>query len=242
MKLYRNVFAEQKNRGKVWAAIATALVISGVFASCNKSMFDVSEEFYYRPEGVYLGVADSLSVAPGYHRAEFTWQVKADPRITQTVIYWNNRQDSVLLDVNRPVTERISVSYVMDNLDEGDYIFEFMTKDATGLRSLPRQISVSVLGDSYIGNLRNRTIASIAKQSNGDMRVNWNDIASRAIVYTTVKYQLGGVAQAVRVANADTQTTLQGLQSGTSIQVATAYLPAGSIDTLTAIAQSYTLP
>ncbi|MGJ7029660.1 DUF4998 domain-containing protein [Niabella hirudinis] len=242
MKLYRNLFSKERSSGKLWGSLMAMLIIACVGTSCHKSMYDVSDPFYDRPEGVYLGVVDSLKVAPGYNKAKFTWEVKADPRITQTLIYWNKREDSAIINITRPQNERMAMEYTLENLSEGDYIFEFLTKDATGLRSLPRQVSVSVYGDTYVGNLRNRTIASIAKQTSGNMLVNWNAVASAAIVYTTIKYQLDGAEQTVRVENATTQTTLQGLQSGTSIQVATAFLPAGSIDTLTAVAQSYVLP
>lgn len=242
MKLYRNLFSKKRQPAKAWRCITTTVIIACVCISCHKSMFDVSDPFYDRPEGIYLGVVDSIKAAPGYNRAKFTWEVKADPRITQTILYWNKRQDSTILNVTRAKNERISMECTLENLKEGDYIFEFMTKDATGLRSLPRQISTTVYGDSYINNLRNRTVASITKQASGNMLVNWNAVASAAIVYTTIKYQLDGAAQAIRVENTTTQSTLQGLSSGTSIQVATAYLPAGSIDTLTAAAQSYVLP
>lgn len=242
MNLYKKLFYRK------WAQYGTlnvclmVLIIGCAFTSCHKSMYDVSKEFYYRPEGIYLGVADSIKAAPGYNRARFTWEVKADPRITQTVIYWNKRQDSVTVDVARPQNERIAMNYLVNNLAEGDYIFELLTKDGTGLRSLPKQVSVSVYGDSYIGNLTNRRIASIVKQQNGDMLVTWNAVSSTAIVYTTLKYNSGGNAQSIRVENAVTQTTLQGLQSGATIQVATSYFPAGGIDTLTALNQSYVLP
>lgn len=242
MKLYSNSFSGQRKQGKSLAHLIMVLIIACAGASCHKSMYDVSEAFYYRPEGIYLGVADSIAAAPGYNRAKFTWQVKADPRITQTVIYWNKRQDSVTVEITRSKNERISVAYLLGNLKEGDYIFELLTKDGTGLHSLPKQISVSVYGDTYIGNLSNRRIASITKQQNGDMLISWSPVASAAIVYTTLKYGTGETAQSVRVKNADTQTILQGLQSGTAIQIATAYFPAGSLDTLTASAQSYLLP
>ncbi|MCF3108181.1 DUF4998 domain-containing protein [Niabella sp. CC-SYL272] len=242
MNLYKSLSPGKWKRPGMLNGWIMALMLGCILSSCHKSMYDVSEEFYYRPEGIYLGVADSVKAVPGYNRVKLTWQVKADPRITQTLIYWNQRKDSVVVNITRTQNERIPAEFILGNLKEGDYIFELLTQNGTGLRSLPKQVSASVYGDIYIGNLRNRVIASIAKQPNGNMLIVWNPIASASILYTTVTYDSGGALQAVRVENADTQTLLQGLQSGGNIQVTTSFLPAGALDTLTASAQTYKLP
>jgi len=210
------------------------LVVS-MLTSCDKGMYDVSGEFYHRGEDLYLGVVDSVKVAPGYNKARLSWEIKADPRITKTVIYWNKRQDSTVVDVVRKSNGRTPMEIELKNLDEKDYIFELIAKNDKGLFSLPKQSAISIFGDVYIKNLRNRTIASITRQQNGDLTIVWNPIASSSILYTTLKYEGVGGSQEVKVANRDTQTILKGLKVGSKIKVSTAFLPAGALDTLNAL-------
>lgn len=57
--------------------------------SCE-NINDVHEEYLKRGEEIYTGVVDSLEAYPGNERIKFTWMINADPRITKTVIYWND--------------------------------------------------------------------------------------------------------------------------------------------------------
>ncbi|WP_316816697.1 DUF4998 domain-containing protein [Pedobacter nyackensis] len=215
-------------------SFVTFLVVS-MLTSCDKGMYDVSGEFYHRGEELYLGVVDSVKVVPGYNKAKLSWEIKADPRITKTVIYWNKRKDSTVVNVVRESNGRTPMEIELKNLEEKDYIFELIAKNDNGLFSLPKQTAVSVFGDVYIKNLRNRTIASITRQQNGDLTIVWNPIASSSISYTTLKYEGIEGAQEVKVVNTDTQTILKGLKAGSQIKVSTAFLPAGALDILNAL-------
>ena len=217
-------------------SFVTFLVVS-VLTSCDKGMYDVSGEFYHRGEDLYLGVVDSLKVKPGYNRAKLSWEIKADPRITKTVIYWNKRQDSTVVDVARNNNGRIPMEIELKNLNEKDYIFEFIAKNDKGLFSIPKQISISIFGDVFVKSLKNRATASITKQQNGDVSIVWNPIASSSIIYTTLKYEGIGGSQEVRVENASNQTILKGVKPGSSIKVSTSFLPSGTLDVMNAIDQ-----
>ncbi|SMC57543.1 DUF4998 domain-containing protein [Pedobacter nyackensis] len=217
-------------------SFVTFLVVS-VLTSCDKGMYDVSGEFYHRGEDLYLGVVDSIKVKPGYNRAKLSWEIKADPRITKTVIYWNKRQDSTVVDVVRNNNGRVPMEIELKNLNEKDYIFEFIAKNDKGLFSIPKQISISVFGDVFIKGLKNRAVASITKQQNGDLSIVWNPIASSSILYTTLKYEGIGGSQEVRVENISNQTILKGVKPGSNIKVSTSFFLPGTLDVMNVLDQ-----
>jgi hypothetical protein len=209
--------------------------------SCD-NINSLHQEYYDRGEDIYTGVIDSLKTYAGYERVRFEWEVNADPRITKVVIYWNQRADSVVVDVNRTQSGSIPMSYYLENINEGSYIFEFITRDNEGHHSLTKETTVTVYGDAYTQTLRNRGVSSIEKQLNGNMLITWEAISSREIQYATIEYTLNGEVKTIRVENSETETLLTELQTGDVITVYTAYLPENALDALNSPRRTYTMP
>ncbi|MDR1130583.1 MAG: DUF4998 domain-containing protein, partial [Prevotellaceae bacterium] len=127
------------------------------------------------------------------------------------------------------------------NLPESGYVFEFVTKDDDGHRSLPVSRSVTVYGDKYISFLQNRDAASVSVA-----KITWTAVSSSEIQYTTVQYTDytdpdNPVTRTLRVENGDTETELPGAKSGETLSVTTSFLPANGIDTVDALPKIYTL-
>lgn len=225
---------------KRFVIICAAIVQLGVVA-CD-DMNSIHEEYYQRGEGIYTGVVDSLQAFSGFEKIRFDWEVSADPRITKTVIYWNQRSDSVVVDVNRSQSGRLQQSYELDALPEGTYTFEFITRDNSGHHSMPTELVAQVYGESYVQSLRNRGVASIAKQPDETMIVSWEPIASATVQYVTLKYMENGVERSIRVNNDEVTTVVSGLKTGDQLAVITTHLPENALETLDAIAREYTMP
>lgn len=134
------------------------------------------------------------------------------------------------------------MTYQLDDLREGNYIFEFITRDNDGHFSLPKEVIVLVYGEFYRESLRNRKISSIDHRDDGTMLVHWEPISSIAIKYVTITYESNGVEQSVRVENSDNETVLTGLDSGDVIRVSTTYFPENSLDEMQAPFSEYTMP
>lgn len=234
------VFKQKKNIRKGIIALFS-LFLLGVFLACD-DINSIHQKYYDWGEDIYTGVVDSLKASAGYEKVRFDWEIGSDPRITKTVIFWNQRADSVIINVNRSQSGRIPMTYDLTNLKEGNYIFEFVTRDSEGHFSLPREIVVLVYGESYKQTLRNRGITSISKQVDGSMLINWDAISSRAIQYVTVKYTKNGGEQFIQVENDETQTVLQGLNTNDKIYVYTTYLPENALETLDSPEKEYILP
>lgn len=202
----------------------------------------IHQKYYDEGEDIYTGTVDSLKASAGYEKVRFSWEINGDPRIRKTLIYWNQRADSILVDVVRIQSGKIQMNYDLKNFPEGNYIFEFITRDNEGHFSLSKEITVLVYGDSYLQTLRNRSVSSITKRSDGSLLIQWNAIASNAIQYVTVKYKIGKTEQFLRVKNEETQTVLTGLLTGEKISLFTTYLPEGALETLDSPAKEYTIP
>jgi hypothetical protein len=228
-------------KGTAYTAIIPLLFLLYMAISCD-DINSIHQEYYDRGEDIYTGVIDSLKTYAGYERVRFEWEINSDPRITKVIIYWNQRADSVIIDVNRTQSGPIPMSYYLENINEGSYIFEFITRDNDGHHSLFKETTVTVYGDAYAQTLRNRGISSITKQLNGDMLITWETISSREILFATVEYTLNGIAESLRVENSDTETRLTGLKAGDEINVYTTYLPENALDILNSPGRTYTMP
>lgn len=229
-------------RKKIYLFIITALscCVLHSMVSCE-GMNDIHQKYYDMGEGIYTGAIDSLYVAYGFEKVAFAWFLNADPRINKTTIYWNLRNDSIEIPVNRTQSGPIAVEYML-TVPEGNYAFEFITRDNQGHSSLAREAAVTILGATYKQGLRNRNITSIEKKTNGDMLIKWDAIASREIQYVILSYQASGQPQTLRVENSDNETVLTGVQTGDNISIITYYLPQYSFELFDAPSRSFILP
>jgi hypothetical protein len=227
---------------KSTAAIALLFLLSLLVTACD-DINSLHQKYYDEGEDIYTGVIDSLKAHAGYEKVLFEWQVNSDPRITEVVIYWKQRTDSVVIGVNRTQSGPIPMSYTLENMNEGSYIFEFMTRDDDNHHSLMKEAIVIVYGPSFVQTLRNRGISLIEKQTDGNMLITWEALSSRDIRYTTVEYAMpDGEAKSMRVENSETKTLLTGLNSGDRIIVYTTYLPENALDMMDSPKRAYTLP
>ena len=212
-----------------------------LFSSCD-DVNSVHQKYYDWGEDIYTGTIDSVIAYSGYEKVKFDWELNADPRITKTVIFWNQRTDSIVIDVNRTQSGRLAMTYELENLSEGNYIFEFITRDNDGHFSLPKEVIVLVFGEFYIQSLRNRRISTIDHRDDGTMLLQWEPISSLAIQYVTITYESNGLEQNVIVENDENETVLTGLDSGDIIRVSTTYLPEDALDELQSPYSEYIMP
>lgn len=222
------------------SAVISLLVLCSV-VGCD-DMNSIHQKYYDRGEDIYIGVVDSIKTYAGYERALFEWEINSDPRITETVIFWNKRADSVVVDVNRTEKGIMQMSYELENIPEGDYIFELITRDDDGHSSLAKEATVVIYGADYSSSLKNRNISSIAIQPDGSVKIIWDNIASNEIQYATVEYTANGQTKTARVENDETETVINGPKTGENIYISTAYKPAGALDFLISDKKAFTMP
>jgi hypothetical protein len=238
MKNYTTLKYYQK-RGK-FLIILLPLFLLGLLTACD-DMNSIHQKYYDRGMTVYTGAVDSLRAFSGLERVRLTWQLTADPRVTRTVIFWNNRTDSVVVEVNRTQSGPIPMDYVL-NMREGSHVFELITRDNHGHFSMTEEVVGVVFGDFYVAGLRNRGVTSIGRQPDGSTLIVWNTTAGTDIQYVTLMYEVNGEEITVRVENNQHQTVLTGLDTGDRIRIVTTYLPENAIDSMRAFATVYVVP
>src|SRR5690554_2364197 len=115
--------------------LITALLVLFAALACIVSCVDMNEfqsQYHDTEERVYLGKVDSIKSISGFGRAMITWYVTADPKIEQTIIYWNQREDSIVRDFNRKTPGVQKDSIIIENLPEGSTLFEFRNVNSKG--------------------------------------------------------------------------------------------------------------
>ena len=230
-------------RTKVGMAIVSICLL--FFAYSCEDMNDIHEKYIKRGEGLYIGAADSIKVFSGLHKIGFEWQINADPRISKAVIYWNRRDTCVSIPVVRTSESEMRLTALLDNIAEGEYVFEFEMQDDNGNISKTVEISGAVLGDVYVENLRNRGVKELAKLVTGDMQITWEAVSATAasLQYSVVEYvNAEGILEVIEVQNDEEVTLLHGLNTGDEVNIFTIHLPENGLETFESIKRKFFMP
>ncbi|TKC59132.1 DUF5013 domain-containing protein [Pedobacter hiemivivus] len=127
--------------------------------SCSK--MDDYLKYTDGKELLYTGRVDSLVAHSGINRVVLRGLLISDPKITKVKIYWNLRQDSLIVDITRgPGVDKLDVPIP---LAPGNYNFEVKTYDAVGNSSVTVLASGTSYGTSYQESVQNRPIKRAEK-------------------------------------------------------------------------------
>ncbi|GAA4311850.1 DUF4998 domain-containing protein [Compostibacter hankyongensis] len=204
------------------------LVISCGFFACSKIDATYSD-FLQGGEKIYTGKADSLKAYPGRNRIRLSWILLPGPHIDTCKIYWNNRQDSVEVDV-KDIAAPAPVSVMVGNIAEGAYTFEVFTYGASGRSSVSSEVVASVYGDLYQASLLSQAIKDTLVKDD-TLVLAWQDgdkdVIGNQITYTDAggaEQNLFFPAHADTTAKNDT-TRLALFPAGGTFRYRTLYLP-----------------
>lgn len=154
--------------------------------SCSKS--DDYKKYLTGGEISYTGKIDSIQVYSGKERVYITGLFIADPKVERLKVFWNNRQDSTELKINKTIgvdTLKLSLP-----IREGVHNFEFVTFDGQGNKSLSVFKTGISYGNRYSSGLLNRPL-NTSDYFAGDQNttISWGgiDLTSGAS-FTEVEY------------------------------------------------------
>lgn len=168
----------------VWISFA----LSATMLSCGK-MDETYREFLKDGEYFYPGKADSLRAHPGDGRIQLSWLRAADPSVTTAKIYWNNRQDSVVMSLNQAAWSD-TLRVIIDHLEEKTYTFEVFTQDEAGNTSVRSEVLGEVYGEVYRESLLHRAIQDISfSHDDGSLIITWTP-AEKTAVRDSITYKL----------------------------------------------------
>lgn len=133
-------------------AIYSAIFCIGIlfFSSCTKM------DHFYKDlivERVYIGKPDSIWVQSGENRVKINFVPPRDAEVKDLIVRWDGGRDSVVVPMNYGSDYQ---SFIIDNLEERDYMFDAYTTDRKGKRSLPLEMSTPVFGAHFRSTIEKR--------------------------------------------------------------------------------------
>ncbi|MBO9731526.1 MAG: DUF5013 domain-containing protein [Chitinophaga sp.] len=203
-----------------------------VLSACRKQ--DDYKKFIKNGEILYTGKADSLEVHTGRNRVELSWLLIADPKVSRSKIYWNNRRDSATIDIKRSAGVD-TIRFVITNLEERAYSFEVYNFDKDGNISVRTEANGFVYGPLYEDALLNRAFGNV-EMKDGRAVIPWVNIdTTGGIIAMQLQYSTSDqvLHDTIIHAEAEVQVTkLDNYLSGSNFRYRTLYKPdPKSIDT-----------
>lgn len=132
--------------------IALLMLLAIAIQSCS-DMNELTDKYLDEGEVAYAAKVDSVGILAGENRIQLDLYVKAQ-RIDKVRVYWNNYEDS--LDVE--IGGKTGVFPVMlEDMPESGYLFQLVSFDKFGNKSLEYEATGSSYGDNYKNGLSNRS-------------------------------------------------------------------------------------
>ncbi|MGO4291826.1 DUF4998 domain-containing protein [Chitinophaga sp. RAB17] len=198
-----------------------------VWAGCSK--MDDYKRFQTGGEISYPGIMDSVKILAGKNRVMLTGLFTSDPKITKYRLFWNNRQDSLEVAVNRKTDD--TARMIITPLKEGAISVEVRTYDEKNNMSIPVFAIGNVYGAQYEQGVGNRVTLHTSVTANG-LNLEWAAAPPNSTITKVGFKNISGKSNEIRVAAGDNTTLLPGYQYGSKIIITTAYLPEpAAIDT-----------
>lgn len=201
--------------------VLTVFSIVAVLMTACDDMNDLHIGYLEEGEQIYAAKIDSVSPGPGDLRVNMEIFIKSQ-RINKLRIYWNSYQDSLDYEIG----EKKGIFNIMvENLPEREYLFQIVSFDKYGNRSLPVEATSRTYGESYRATLANRGISELQKGENGEAVFSWAFAASGA-QYTLLQYMdKNGKLQERRIESTLEQDTISDYLPSSSFSYYTVYRP-----------------
>lgn len=207
-----------KMLGTLWLQLVVLMLI---LYSCSP-MDEYLDKYTDRKEKQYTGIVNPAMMYSGENRVVFVGYLMSDPKISQIKIYWNERQDSLLRDIER--TDGIDELIIPIALPEGGYNFEVFTFDKEGNSSIPVYLSATSYGAAYKELLKDRLIKNLVKDSS-NVYIEWYS-ADPTSPFVEITYPLqDGGNKTIRVSPDSTKVTLVNYKRKSTFSMKTFYLP-----------------
>ncbi len=139
---------------------------------------------YLNGEIIYAGRLDTLTIRPGYNRAQLEGYTQFLGNSNQVIIEFNGTIQTFAIN---NVEEIYAV--ILPDLEEQSYEFGVTTQDPDGNLSIPQFVAGFAIGDEFISNQDPREITGYSFDSDGNY-VNFSENAeSEYVIFTTVDYE-----------------------------------------------------
>jgi hypothetical protein len=154
------------------------IISSALFIACS-DMNELHQKYIDQGEKIYAAKVDSVNVRPGDGRIQLDL-FYSSMRITKSIIYWNNRNDS--LEAGLPASGKEGVPVLLEDMEEDSYSFEIVTLDKDNNRSLIVEALGEVYGENYKTSLFNVSVIN-AEMVGSDAQITWGTVSSESGIF-----------------------------------------------------------
>ena len=141
-------------------------------------------EQYLNGEIIYSGRLDTLSIRPGYYRAQLEGYTQFLGNSNQIIIEFNGTTQT--LDINND--DEIYAA-ILSDLEEQSYEFNVITQDPDGNLSIPQTVAGFAIGDEFVSDQDPREIIEYSFDADGNY-VNFSANAeSEHVIFTIIDYE-----------------------------------------------------
>ena len=162
--------------------LISLLVLILVFFSCGD--IDSIHKQYLNGETLYAGRLDTLTIRPGYYRAQLEGYTQFLGNSNQVIIEFNGNTQTFNINNDNEIYE-----VILSDLEEESYEFGVTTQDPDGNLSIPQFVAGYAVGDEFISDQDPREIIGYSFESDGNY-VNFSANAeSEYVIFTTIDYE-----------------------------------------------------
>lgn len=162
--------------------IVMAVLLLTSMAACEDMNY-LHKDIIDRGETIYAARVDSVFTGSGHNKVAFKIVINTQ-KIETLRFLWNNKLDSIEMEVGN----RTGVfNFVIDKLDEKEYVFDLVSLDMYGNKSLPVEAIGQSLGNLYIEALMERKIPNITVDENEVLHIEWG-IADNNVIKSVITY------------------------------------------------------
>lgn len=197
-------------------------IFSFLFLSCS-DMNDLHDIYLERGERIYVGKLDSAYVYPGKERIKLRYW-PSDPRATKMIIYWQNRNDSLMVNIDPELVGDFS-DVIISSLPEYDHIFELVTMtDQFTNKSIPFTVNGSVYGEQFQSITTNRVIKEVLHDTlSNQWTINWLGKVEYGIGSEIIFNSTEGDQKEIYAPMSENEIVLENVQS--ELRYRTLFLP-----------------
>ena len=125
--------------------------LSLMFLRCGD--IESVHEQYLNGEIIYAGRLDTLTIRPGYYRAQLEGYTQFLGNSNQLIIEFNGTTQTFEINNDNEI-----YSTILSDLEEESYEFKVTTQDIYGNLSIPQVVAGFVIGDEFISDQDPREI------------------------------------------------------------------------------------
>ncbi|MDO5571040.1 MAG: DUF4998 domain-containing protein [Bacteroidales bacterium] len=161
------------------------------FLQACSDMTESMDEYLSKGEIIYIAKVDSAKTYSGNNRFMLSYWI-SDPRAKQLYIYWNQKVDSIIVDIPEHNANDSIILLLGDSNNkfaEGDYTLQIVSHDNKGNKSINYEIPVNVYGEAFLNSLRNKFIKSAdINKNNNSVSITWGAINSSKELGVIIDY------------------------------------------------------